>query len=272
MAPSALASAWTLDPLVLAAAAVAAVLFARGFIRLRRRGRRDHAGWSRALLFAAGLALMTLPLVSPLDAAADDFLLSAHMLEHVLIGDAGPALVLLAIRGPLLAFVVPAAAIRFTGRHAAFGRLNRPAVAVSVWVVGLAAWHVPAAYDAALRHPWLHVLEHATFVGAGFLLWSLLIDPARRGRLSTGGRAALAGVIFMLGQALAGVLLLSPVALYPFYADKTVRLFGIAPLADQQYAALLMMAEQFLTLGAFLLLLGASVLRIAERPRLMVPA
>ncbi len=269
MAPSALGSAWSLDPLVLAAAAIAGLLFARGFVRLRRRGRCDHAGWGRAVLFGCGLALMTLPLVSPLDAAADDFLLSAHMLEHVLIGDAGPALVLLAVSGPLLAFVVPAAAIRFAGRHRVLGWLNRPTVAVCVWVAALAAWHVPAAYDAALRHPWLHVLEHATFVGAGFLIWAQLIDPARRGRLSTGGRAALASVIFILEQALAGVLLLSPVALYPFYAEKTVRLFGIAPLADQQYAALLMMAEQFLTLGTFVIVLGASVLRTAERSRLV---
>jgi putative membrane protein len=190
------------------------------------------------------------------------------MLEHVLIGDAGPALVLLAVRGPLLVFIVPAAAIRFVGRRRPFSLLGHPVIAVAVWVVALAAWHVPPAYDAALRHPLLHALEHATFVGAGFLIWAQLIDPARRGRLSTGGRAALAGAVFMLGQALAGVLLLSPVVLYPFYAEKSVRLFRIAPLADQQYASLVMMGEQFLTLGTFLILLGASVLRSPERPGL----
>ena len=62
---------------MLATAAVAALLFARAFVRLRRRGRADHAGWGRAVLFASGLALMTIPLVSPLDAAGDNFLLSA---------------------------------------------------------------------------------------------------------------------------------------------------------------------------------------------------
>ena len=193
------------------------------------------------------------------------------MLEHVLIGDAAPALILLAVRGPLLAFVLPAAAIRFATRRRGVSRvlagLSRPAVAVCIWAVAIASWHVPFAYDAALRHPWLHVLEHATFVAAGFLVWAQLIDPARRGRLSAGGRAALAGALFMLGQAMAGVLLLSPVALYPFYADRPARLFGIAPLADQQYAALIMMAEQFLTLGTFLIILGASVLRAAEPRR-----
>ena len=118
-----LQSAWNAEPLVLAGAAVAAILFARAFLRLRRRGRSDHAGWGRAVLFACGLALVTLPLVSPLDAAGDDDLLSAHMLQHVLIGDAAPALLLLAVRGPLLAFVLPAAA---SGSPAATEAFMRP--------------------------------------------------------------------------------------------------------------------------------------------------
>jgi hypothetical protein len=44
----------------------------------------------------------------PLDEAGDGYLLSAHMLQHVLIGDAAPALALVALRGPLLFFLLPA--------------------------------------------------------------------------------------------------------------------------------------------------------------------
>lgn len=57
---SQLSSAWEPAPLVLAAAFVALLRFAQAFVRLRRRGRRDHAGWDRALLFGAGLLLVTL--------------------------------------------------------------------------------------------------------------------------------------------------------------------------------------------------------------------
>ena len=81
---------WHAPPAVLAIAALGTVLFVQAFVRLRRRGRADHAGWDRPALFAAGLALGVLPLVSPLDAAGDHYLLSAHMLQHVLIGDAAP--------------------------------------------------------------------------------------------------------------------------------------------------------------------------------------
>src|SRR4051812_414817 len=140
------ATAWDPAPLVLGAAAVASLRFTWGFVRLRGRGRRDHAGWDRPVLFAAGLALAVLPLVSPLDEAGDEFLLSAHMLQHVLIGDAAPALLLLSVRGPLLAFVLPA----FVGR--ALARVERLPVWASLvlWGAAIGAWHVPAAYDAAL--------------------------------------------------------------------------------------------------------------------------
>jgi putative membrane protein len=254
---------WDPAPFVLAGAAVAACLFVRGLVRLRRRGRTDCAGAGRALLFASGLALVVLPLVSPLDGAADHRSLSAHMLQHVLIGDAGPALLLLAVRGPLLAFVLPIAAVRFVaghGRvHGALAALGRPPVAVGVWTLAIASWHVPAAYDAALTHPLLHDLEHATFVFAGALVWWQLVDPARRGRLSVAGRAALAGAVFLAGQVLCSVLLFAPSPLYTAYVHPTI--------SDQQGAALVMGAEQFLTLGTCVVLLGASLLVPTTRRR-----
>ena len=98
-------STWDAPPALLIGAALAAVLFAQAFVRLRRR-RAEHAPWSRAALFAAGLGLLVFPLVSPLDHIGDEELLSAHMLQHVLIGDAGPALLVVAVRGPLLFFVL----------------------------------------------------------------------------------------------------------------------------------------------------------------------
>src|SRR5687767_3319077 len=104
---SELDSAWEAPPAVLAGAALALVLFGQAWVRLRRRGRRDHAGMDRALLFAGAVTLGTLALVSPLDAAGEEYLLSAHMLEHVIIGDAAVAMAIVALRGPLTFFFLP---------------------------------------------------------------------------------------------------------------------------------------------------------------------
>ena len=257
-----LASAWDPAPVVLGAAALALVRFTHAFLRLRRRGRPDHAGWDRPALFIVGLALATLPLVSPLDAAGDEFLISAHMLQHVLIGDVAPALLLLAVRGPLLAFVLPAPLGRLVARVEAL-----PVWAsLGIWAAAIGAWHVPAAYDFALSHPVVHDLEHASFVTAGFLVWTQLIDPARRGRLSTQQRLAFAGALFVLGQLLSDVLLLAG-PLYPAYAAQPQRLFGLSPAADQQLAGLVMMVEQTVALGLFAALLLRALIKGSSRRR-----
>jgi putative membrane protein len=273
---SQLASAWDPEPLVLAGTAAAAMLFTRAWIRLRRRGRADRAGVGRLALFAFGLALVTLPLVSPLDVAADRSSLSAHMLQHLLLGDAGPALLLLAVRGPLIAFMIPAAAIRCIARqpslHNAIGGLGRPGIAFGAWAAVIACWHVPAAYDAALRHPLLHGLEHLMFIAAGLIVWWHLLDPAGKSPLSVGERAAFAGGLFLSGQLLCFVFLISPTPLYAAYSSVPGRLFGLSPLVDQQYAGLVMTAEQFLTLGTFMALFGASLLRRPHGGRPALPA
>jgi cytochrome c oxidase assembly factor CtaG len=271
---SQLESAWSFEPLVLATAAVATIAFARAFVRLRRRGRTDHAPWSRAALFGAGLGLVVLALISPLDAAGDDDLLSAHMLQHMLLVDAGPALLVVAVRGPLLAFLIPACVIRFTTGHrrarAFTGFMAMPVTALSLWALAMALWHIPAVYDAALARPWLHAAEHGTYLAAGLLVWALLVDPAGRHKVSARGRAAVAGCLFAFGQIMCSVLFLTPTPLYAAYASRAHGLFGLTPLEDQQYAGLLMTAEQFVTLGTFVAFLGWSMLQPVRRrpPRL----
>jgi len=252
---SELDSAWNLSPAVLAPASLALALYVQGFARLRRRGRSDHAPWWKALAFGAGLGLAVLVLVSPIDAIGEDYLLSVHMLQHVVIGDAAAALVLLGLTGPLLFFALPAGVLGPLARAApirALARLlSRPAVALGIWAGVLALWHVPAMFNAALNARWVHDLEHISFVVAGFVMWYQLLDPARRGHLTRSARLGLAVVMFAAGQALASVLLFSGRVLYEPYALQDERLLGLSPLADQRLAGGVMMAEQAIALGTF---------------------
>ena len=237
------------------AAAVAAVLFAQAVVRLRRRGRADLAGWDRLALFAAGLALSVFALVGPLDRLADESLLSAHMAQHVLIGDLAPALLVAAVRGPLLVFLLPAGMLAPLARsrrlRAVLSTLLRPRVAFSLWAANLAIWHVPRVYDAALRHQTLHDFEHACWLVAGVLVWTLLVDPGSHRRLSVGGRVALAAAMFAAGQVLTDVLVFSFTPLYPWYRGA----YGISAVTDQQLAGVVMMVEQLVTLVTLVALL-----------------
>ena len=266
--PGDLASHWSAPPAVLAAAALALVLFVRAFARLRRRGRPDLAPWSGCALFASGLALVIGPLVSPLDGVADRYLLSAHMLQHVLIADAGAALLVLAVRGPLALFLLPRAVLRrLAAARSAFGVLVRPNVAFALWVAAFGGWHFPSAYDYTLLHPWAHELEHATFVLAGTLAWIQVVDPARRRHLTRGGRALVAFGMLAFGTAVVDGLLFSSAPAYAVYAAQPHRVFGLSPLLDQRLAAAAMFAEQAVTVGAALVVLLWPYLAIGRAPR-----
>jgi cytochrome c oxidase assembly factor CtaG len=248
-----LASAWDPAPAVVVGAAVVLALFAQAFVRLRRRGRADHADWSRPLLFLIAVALGTLPLVSPLDEIGDSYLLSGHMLQHVLIGDAAPALALVALRGPLLFFLMPAAVLAPLARLRPLRRLLafllHPVTSLAVWMLVIAGWHVPAAYDYALRNQTVHDLEHLSFIVAGVLVWMQIIDPARRRRLRLPQRFACMLGLSGAGALLAAVFVFSRTPLYPAYAGGSPRLLGLSPLRDQQLAGVVMVGEQLLALG-----------------------
>jgi putative membrane protein len=267
---SELGSAWEAPPAVLAGAGLALLLFAQAWVRMRRRGRVDLAGFDRLALFVAGVALGTLALVSPLDPIGEEYLLSAHMLEHVLIGDAAVALAIVAVRGPLIFFLLPAFVLRplaSVGPLRTFlGFLLRPKVSFVVWAVVFAGWHYPPAYDYVLDHQVVHDLQHVTFVLAGVLVWIQLVDPARREQLRRAGRIGLAVALFAAGQVLSDILIFSFEPLYAAYAAQDERLLGLSPLSDQALAGIVMMAEQAITLGTCVaLLLVASHREVVRR-------
>lgn len=230
-------------------AGLAVLAFARGFRRLRRHGR---VGWGRAALFGLAVTVGLLAVLSPLDAVAEDELLSAHMLQHVLLGDLVPLLLVLALRGPLLFAVVPP----LLGRLAAG---VRPTPAFVFWLVVFGAWHVPALYQATLASPLLHAAEHASFFTAGLFVWIQLVDPARRRALSRWGAVGYAAALLLIGQLFANTLVLTSTVVYPAYGDA--HLLGLSARSDQDAAGLVMMLEQIATLGTFVVLNVRAALR-----------
>lgn len=256
---------------MLGGAAVAAALYAAGWTRLRRRGRGDHAGGGRAVLFAAGLAIVVLALVSPLDPIGEEYLFSGHMLQHVLLGDVGPLLIVLGLLGPLALFVVPRPVLRAVARHrslrAAARGITLPATAIVVWIMVTAGWHLPVAFEYAIEHRWAHDLEHASMLLAGLLVWITIAGAVSRRRLGAGRRSAIAVGLLAVGMVISQTIFLAD-PLYDVYVDQPERLLGLSPEGDQVRAAMLMSAEQLLTLGtAAALLLWSHVDRAADEAR-----
>jgi len=266
---------WQLQPLPLAGAALALTLYAKGWVRLRRR-RSLHARRAFALEYGAGVLVATLAVVSPLDPLGEQRLLTAHMAQHLLLGDIAPLLIVAGLRGPMGFFLLPAGALRAFARcqplRALLSILLRPWVSLAAWVVVIYTWHIPWLYDEAIANPPLHDAEHATFFVVGLLVWTQIIDPARTGRLSPGRRALFATAVLLAGWPLCEILLLSG-SMYPHYSSIVDRPFAWSAADDQAHAALLMMAEQIATLATAAALLLWSHLDLlsaqaglAERP------
>ncbi len=258
-------AAWSAPISVDVPAVLALLLFFHGWLRLRRRGRPDLADGKRAALFTAGLLVVLGGLLTPIHSIGERHLLWVHMLQHVMIGDLGIALMVTAVRGPLLVFMLPARVLGPIARdrdvRAILSFLLRPKVAFGLWAANLAIWHIPSLYIDAVLHPQLHDLEHACWMLAGLLVWTLLIDPGSHHRLTTAGRIALAAAMFGAGQVLTSVLVFSFHPLYPIYRGA----YGFSALTDQKLAGIVMMVEQLVVLGTFTYLLLRSRVR---HPRL----
>lgn len=213
---------------------------------------------ARQLSFAAGLGLAALALISPLDHLAEE-LLSAHMAQHLLLADLAALLIVLGLTGPLLAPLLGLRPLRWLRAFA------HPAVALPLWALDLWLWHLPAAYEAALRVPALHALEHACFLGFGILMWMPLVGPLPMPRwFDNPARVAYVLAVRVGAAALANVLLFAGVVLYPSYRTGSAE-WDLSALTDQRIAGGIMLLEAAVLTLALLAWLAARTLRQAER-------
>jgi putative membrane protein len=251
---------WSFDPVPLAAIAVATVGYARRAWTLRRRGR--PVARSKAAAFSGAVLVLVVAVVSPVDSIGEERLFSAHMAQHLLIGDVAPLLLVLALSGPLLR---PLLAPRPVQRLRV---LTHPLVALPLWGADLWLWHWPALYDAALRHALVHSLEHLCFFTGGALLWTALLGllPGPRW-FGAGARLGALGFVWVVGVPLANVFLFSGHAYYPPYVHAP-RTWGLSPLDDQRAGGGVMLVEMMLVGAVVFVILGLRWFGEAERRQL----
>lgn len=216
--------AWSWDPDALVVVPGMAIAYSMALSRF-------PASRLRVASFAAGCAMLLLVQVSPVSTIALHYLLTAHLLQNVVLAEWAPLLCVLGLS--------PAAALALE-RLPGVRTLTHPLVALPLWLGTYFAWHVPWLYNAALRHQWsvLH-LEHASYFAAGCLVWW----PVIHGRYGSGTKALYLFGAWVLGSPLGLLLALLPSAVYSFYKQGP-GLWGLSPLTDQQIAGVTMAGEQ----------------------------
>ena len=233
--PSLLTS-WTLDPLQLAPL----VLFGAAYgVRARTLARRGTPvpRW-RIALFSLGLLLFLAAIVSPI-AQLGEGRFSFHMGQHLLLGDLAPLALLAGLTGPLLRPLLAVRAVH------ALRVLAHPLVALPIWVANMVLWHLPFAYEAAVRHDLVHALEHLSFFTAGLLMWMPVLEtlpaPAWFG---SAAKLAYIVVVRLVSTLIANVFVWSGEVFYAPYAD--------VGLSDQAAAGAILMVEgSLVTFAAF---------------------
>jgi cytochrome c oxidase assembly factor CtaG/ferredoxin len=252
-------ASWTFPFWATASLLVAGLVYLRGWRRIRQTRPLIFPAW-RAGCFLGGLLTLWIALASPLD-ALDGLLLSAHMTQHLILMSVVPPLLLLGAPvvpllrglpqfvlrdglGPFLQTPVLHRLVRFI-THPVFAWL-----AMNLAYVG---WHVPPAYELALRSPSWHQVEHACFLSTSLLFWFPVIQPwPSVSRWSRWGTLLYLVGADLVNTAVAGFLTFAGRVVYPSYAAAP-RIFGISAAADQAAAGALMWV-----LGSIIFLIPAA--------------
>jgi putative copper resistance protein D len=236
-------TAWTLQPQLLIPLLAFAWLYAMGVRAVNRRYPR--APWPRGRIawFVAGLALMGLALMSPIDVYAEVFLW-VHMVQHLLLLSLVPPLLLLGAPVTLLLRASSAATRRRRIlpilRSGPVKVISNPIVAWMLFAAAMVATHFSPLYEAALEHPWVHSLEHLIYLTTGLLFWWPVVgvDPSPW-RLSHPVRLLYVFLAGPVNTFTALAIYSAGTVLYPHYA-QVPRSWGPSPLTDQHWGGALM--------------------------------
>ncbi|WP_354701301.1 hypothetical protein DSM112329_01613 [Paraconexibacter sp. AEG42_29] len=252
---------WTFEPG--AAVLLSGLSVAYGLRWRRVRGTSEGARGApvgRAIAFAGAILVSVAALFSPIDVLGEQ-VFAMHMVQHVLLLDVVPILLMLSLTKVLMRPVTR----RLQRVEEAAGPLAHPALAVVLYVAAMWFWHIPALYDAALEHPVVHVIEHVCMLSVGTLYWWHLLSPIR-GRISIG---PFGPVVYMLVTKLfvgfLGIAItFAPDALYDFYVQRP-EVWGLSATDDQAAAGAIMAIEQSIVMGIALAFLFVKALADSDR-------
>jgi len=239
-------SSWSIPPWATFGLLLAAAIYLRGWRGLRALRSTLFPSW-RLGCFLTGLALLWSAIASPLDAFGS-LVLTAHMVQHLLLMVVAPPLILLGSPAiPLLRGLPRWAARDALGPFLNWPLLERLGQALThpafCWVamaVAMLGWHVPAAYELALRSPGWHQVEHACFFITSLLFWWPVIQPWPS---APQWPRWFIPLYLLLGDVvntiLSGFLCFSNRVLYPTYSAAP-QVSSLTPLDDQVAAGAIM--------------------------------
>jgi cytochrome c oxidase assembly factor CtaG/Fe-S-cluster-containing hydrogenase component 2 len=238
----AILQSWTIPLVPTIGVILAALIYLRGWRMARVTRPLELPAW-RMGCFLAGLASFWLALASPLD-ALDQFLLVAHMTQHLILMSVAPPLIVLGAPVVPMLRGMPRALVRddlsawmnSKAFHGVQAVVTHPVFAWLAMNISFLLWHMPAAYDLALRNNTVHELEHASFFFFALPFWWFVLQPwPSRYRWSRWMILPYLMSADVVNTALSGYLVFGGNVIYSTYRNAP-RIFGITAQMDQTAA------------------------------------
>jgi putative membrane protein len=174
-------------------------------------------------------------LQGPIHELSDYYLLSGHMMQHLLITLIMPPLLLKGIPEWLMRSMLQSPPVLLVAKY-----LVSPYIAFALFNIVFAIWHVPMFYELALRDHPFHVLQHILLMVTAVITWWPVYSPT-----PLLPRLSLPLQIFYLFfqsipmTVIGAVITFSGTLLYPWYAEAP-RIINLSPSDDQQIGGLIM--------------------------------
>jgi len=190
---------------------------------------------SQIVLFTLGILVLFIADTGPIHRLSEDYLFSAHMLQHVLMTLVAPPLLLLGTPAWLVRPLIQTSTMGYVARF-----VTSPIFAFSLFNAVFALWHLPPLYEEANRRLVIHIVQHLSMISTAMLMWWPLASPLPELPRSSPPFRILYIFLLPVAQIIVfGPIVFSNKILYPFYAEAP-RLWGLTPLADQQIGGALM--------------------------------
>ena len=223
---------WSIHPSTVVGLAVLAAIY---LIRSRQAGPDDRLSGMRKLSFFAALFVIFASLNGPIHDLSDNYLFSGHMVQHLLLTMLMPPLLIVGVPGWMLRPLLRNRAVSAVAR-----RVTRPISCFVIFNVVIAAWHIPALYNAAMENHDIHIVEHLMFMSAAVLMWWPLISQLPElPRLSYPGQMLYCFLMSIPMSVVAVYITMADSVLYPFYSSAP-RIMKLSPMEDQLLGGLIM--------------------------------
>ncbi len=210
-----------------------------GAIRYLSQGRapadEEPATQTQKFFYLSGVVMLWIGADWPLHDLSEDFLFSAHMVQHTLFSLVAAPLLLLGMPAWLLRTLLATLKL-----ERAFRILTKPLIALLLFNAVIVVTHMPAVVDAAVGSEPVHLLVHLVLFLSSVLMWWPVVDPLpETKRLSEPAKMLYLFLQSIVPTVPASFLTFSDGILYESYAGFP-RLWGIDVITDQRIAGLLM--------------------------------